>query len=146
MGNLRHQGDFRWEGLDILKYKEDGHHFKDITRQLLYGGRQEMPIQLRYFEIGPGGHSTLERHEHVHVVMVLRGSGEALVEGLVRPLDPFDLVEIPPGSWHQFRATNGETLGFLCIVRTERDRPELPRGEYLEVLGRQPGVAEFIRA
>jgi hypothetical protein len=29
-------------------------------------------------------------------------------------------------TWHQFRAADGEPLGFLCMVTTERDRPQLP--------------------
>ena len=31
------------------------------------------------FEIAPGGHSTLERHDHAHSVIILRGRGQALV-------------------------------------------------------------------
>jgi quercetin dioxygenase-like cupin family protein len=145
MSVTQHQGSFRWENLDLLKYKEEGCHFRDITRQLLYKGRPELDVQLRYFEIGPGGHSTLERHNHVHVVMIMRGSGEGLVEGHVHRLSPFDVVEIPPRSWHQFRATSNETFGFLCLVRTDRDHPELPTAENLADLKANKEVADFIR-
>jgi quercetin dioxygenase-like cupin family protein len=145
MGVTLNSGAFRWENLDVLKYKEEGHHFKDITRQLLYGGRPELAVQLRYFEIGPGGYSTLERHEHVHFVVILRGRGKGLVEGRLQKLAPLDTVEVPPKSWHQFRADADETFGFLCLVRSERDKPELPSGEHLSELRRDPEIAAFIR-
>ena len=53
--------------LDLaLAYKADGDHFRDITRQVLFGAETGGASELRYFEIGPDGHSTLERHEHTH--------------------------------------------------------------------------------
>src|SRR2546427_2468983 len=48
------------------------------TRQTLLGeGTGEEPFNFvtRYFEIQPGGYSTLERHQHPHAVVVLRGRG-----------------------------------------------------------------------
>jgi mannose-6-phosphate isomerase-like protein (cupin superfamily) len=39
-------------------------------------------------------------------------------------LVPFDCVFVAPGEPHQFRADDGEPLGFLCMVDRERDRPE----------------------
>jgi ribulose-bisphosphate carboxylase large chain len=32
-------------------------------------------FHVRYFEIAPGGYSTLEKHEHEHVVIPIRGRG-----------------------------------------------------------------------
>ena len=75
-----------------------------------------MQGELRYFEMAPGGFSTLERHEHMHAVLILRGRGHCLVGGEVRPVETRDLVTVPPMTWHQFRATKGEPLGFLCMV------------------------------
>lgn len=34
------------------------------------------------FEVSPGGHSTLERHQHVHAVMILPGTGRCSVGDL----------------------------------------------------------------
>lgn len=146
MGVIRSTGPFRWEDVNVLEYKETGSHFKDITRQVLLGGHAELGVELRYFEIGAGGHSTLERHEHVHFVVVVRGAGDALVEGRVQRIRPLDLIEIPPRSWHQFRATCGEPFGFFCLVRTDRDKPELPTEAHLAELRGDPAVAAFIRA
>ncbi len=91
-----------------------------------------------------GGYSTLERHEHVHAVMILRGRGQCLLGDQVRSVKPFDLITIPAWTWHQFRATEGEPLGFLCMVNAERDRPRLPSEQELAALAALPDVAMFL--
>jgi len=138
------QGEGRWEGVDILTYKaDDGAPFKDVTRQVLFDS-PALGCELRYFEVAPGGHSTLERHEHVHAVMILRGQGQCMVGGDVRDVRERDLISIPPLTWHQFRASATEPLGFLCMVNRERDRPQLPTGAELDAMRRLPGVARFL--
>jgi len=62
-------GPFRWDGIPVLAYKDAGSHFRDVTRQVLFEG-EGIGAEVRYFEIGPGGWSTLERHEHVHAVFI----------------------------------------------------------------------------
>ena len=58
--------DFRWDGVELRPYKEDERAlFKAITRQVLFSD-PDMAGELRYFEVAPGGFSTLERHEHMH--------------------------------------------------------------------------------
>ena len=124
---VRHaDGAFHWEGVEVRKYKEEGAApFKDVTRQVLFEG-EDLPAQLRYFEVAPGGWTTLERHEHVHAVMVIRGHGECLVGDKAYTIDEHDLVSVPPMTWHQFRAAPDQPLGFLCLVAAKRDRPQLP--------------------
>ena len=95
--------------------------------------------------MAPGGHTTLERHEHVHAVMVVRGRGRALVGDAIHDLGLNDLVQVPASTWHQFRAPDDEPLGFLCLVNAERDRPELPGPADLDALRADPERAEFIR-
>jgi len=122
----RHDGAFHWEGVDVLQYKQAGTApFKDVTRQVLFDGTG-IPGQLRYFEVAPGGYTTLERHEHVHAVMVIRGRGRCLVGADAYDLETQDLVTVPPMTWHQFLAAADEPLGFICLVPSERDRPQLP--------------------
>ena len=137
-------GDFRWEQVAHQPYKQDGSApFKDISRQVLFH-QDALNCELRYFEMDADGFSTLERHEHAHAVMILRGHGKCLVGDEVRPVKPFDLVSIPAWQWHQFRATSHEPLGFLCMVNTLRDRPQLPSDADLSELRRLPAVAEFL--
>ena len=139
------KGDgFRWEGVELLAYKEDGSApFKAITRQVLFQ-RPELQCELRYFEMEAGGHSTLERHEHAHAVMIFRGRGTCLVGDEVREVAAPDLVFIPPMTWHQFRASKGEPFGFLCMVNAERDRPQLPTVEQLKELKENAAIARFL--
>jgi quercetin dioxygenase-like cupin family protein len=122
----RHSGDYRWQAVDVLAYKKEGAApFKDVTRQVLFEG-EELPAELRYFEVAPGGYTTLERHEHVHAVMVIRGKGQCLVGDNAWDIDLHDLVRVPPMTWHQFHAAPDAPLGFLCMVASARDRPQLP--------------------
>lgn len=135
----------RWPGIDVLAYKPVGTHFQDITRQVLFTGEQAAGVEVRYFEIAPGGHSTLERHAHVHAVIVVHGRGRVLVADAITPIAPFSLVHVPPFTWHQFRADEDAPLGFLCLVACERDRPVRPTPDDLAALTAHPEVAAFIR-
>ncbi len=138
------QREFLWEGVERRPYKEtDAAVFKGISRQTLFS-EPELAGELRYFEIEPGGFSTLERHKHVHGVMVIRGRGHCLVGTEVKPISPFDLITIPAWNWHQFRPLPGETLGFLCLVNSVRDKPVLPSDEELLALRSHPVVATFL--
>ncbi len=135
---------FRWEAVAHQPYKQDGSApFKDISRQVLFH-QDDLGCELRYFEMDAGGYSTLERHEHAHAVMILRGRGECLLGAEVRPVKQFDLVSIPSMVWHQFRATSGEPLGFLCMVNVLRDRPQLPTAEDLDRMRDNAVIARFL--
>ncbi len=138
--------DFRWEDVERMPYKEEGSApFRAISRQVLFAD-PALRCELRYFEMAAGGHSTLERHEHAHAVMILRGRGEAMVGGAVRALAPFDLVSIPAWAWHQFKASAGEPMGFLCMVNALRDKPQLPTEQDIAGLRADPAVAAFLDA
>jgi quercetin dioxygenase-like cupin family protein len=142
---IRQRGAFRWDGVEVEPYKREGTHFRDVSRQVLFGKEAGLASELRYFEIDSAGHSTLERHEHVHALMILRGGGRVLVGSALYDVEPFDLVRVPPRTWHQLRADAHRPLGFLCLVDTERDPPSRPTEEQLEALRSDPGVAAFIR-
>jgi quercetin dioxygenase-like cupin family protein len=137
--------NFDWDEIPVLKYKEDGTHFKDIIRKTFFEGSSGLGAEFRYFEIASGGHSTLEYHDHIHLVMIIRGSGRALVGDKIFECRPFDFIQIEPQTWHQFQANENEPFGFLCIVNTDRDRPHRPDELELEVLRSEPEVAAFIK-
>lgn len=117
---------FRWEGIPERRYKEEDGTFRGVLRQTLLGeGEQEAALAFltRYFEIAPGGWSTLERHGHPHAVVVLAGRGHVVLGEETFSLAAHDCVYVAPDTPHQFRADQGEPLGFLCIVDRDRDRP-----------------------
>jgi mannose-6-phosphate isomerase-like protein (cupin superfamily) len=138
------EAGFRWQDVAYQPYKQEGTApFKDISRQVLFH-EAALGCELRYFEMDAAGYSTLERHEHTHAVMILRGHGQCMVGEEVRDVKPFDLVTIPGWTWHQFRATAGEPLGFLCMVNMQRDRPVLPTDDELTAMKQSPVVARFL--
>jgi ribulose-bisphosphate carboxylase large chain len=108
----------------VLEYKPAADHHCGVLRSILVGqGGERTSFHARYFEIAPGGHTTLERHQHEHVVVVLRGAGEVILGDAVHPLGFGDTVYVAPQEVHQFRNPSAEPFGFLCLVDAVRDRP-----------------------
>lgn len=142
---IKYLDNYDWENVALLPYKEEGTCYKDITRQVLCEGLADVPCQLRYFEMAPDGYSTLEHHQHAHLVMIFRGEGEVLLGAKIHAVREKDVITIPAHTWHQFRATKGTSFGFLCLVNVERDKPVLPTEEDLEQLRQDPDIAAFIR-
>ncbi|MFN7572150.1 MAG: cupin domain-containing protein [Betaproteobacteria bacterium] len=119
-------GDYRWDEVERLRYKDEGSApFRDITRQVLFA-QPDQGCELRYFEVAPGGYSTLERHQHTHAVLILRGRGTVRIGDETHSIAEHDLVTVEPMTWHQFYAAADSALGFLCLVGKERDKPQLP--------------------
>ena len=143
--HVRQTQPFRWEGVDVKPYKSEGAHFSGVTRQVLFAGGEGLGCELRYFEVAPGGWSSLERHRHAHAVMIVRGSARVLVGDRVIVAGTHDLVSVPPLTWHQFQTSGDEPLGFLCMVDCDRDVPERPGAEALAALRRHPVVGGFIK-
>ncbi|MGA1158692.1 MAG: cupin domain-containing protein [Candidatus Nanopelagicaceae bacterium] len=145
--NLSQSEPFRWQGVTEYIYKADSDFstFKDVTRRKLFIDPDKSGIELRYFEISPSGHTTLEKHDHIHLVVPIRGGGMCLVDNKLYKLELNDVIHVPSWAWHQFRANEDDYLGFLCLVTCDRDRPTLPTRQDLEILKKDPLVAEFIR-
>ena len=62
------------------------------------------------------GHAT-QRHYHAEaeeIYYVVEGSGEMELDGDRRQVEVGDAVLIPPGAWHQIRASGATRLRFLC--------------------------------
>ena len=145
MDAIRRFDDYRWDDVDLLQYKEEGSApFKAITRQVLFHN-PALKCELRYFEMAAGGYSTLERHEHMHAVLILRGNGEVLIGDAVKKIATNDLVTVDPMTWHQFRASADAPMGFLCMVNAERDRPQLPTEDELKAMKSNPAIAVFLK-
>ncbi len=132
---MKHEFDaaaFAWSGIDPEGYRagrEDlpDQGFRGVTRHTITSA-ETVPcgFEVRYFEIAPSGYTRLERHEHVHSVTVLRGSGYAVVGDELLIVSAHDHVYVPPLTFHQFVNDGDKPLGFLCVVDAERDRPQLP--------------------
>ena len=58
-----------------------------------------------------------QRHYHAvseEIYFVLDGTGAMEVDGDTREVGPGDAILLPPGAWHQIRATGDAELRFLC--------------------------------
>src|SRR5690349_15832167 len=110
---LRWQPGFRWDGAPAEAYKAAADHWCGVARTSLAGERGEQTaFHVRYFEIAPGGFSSLEHHRHEHVVIVLRGRGEVWLGDEAHPLGFGDVVYVAPHEVHQFRNRGEEPFGF----------------------------------
>ncbi len=139
---------FRWAGIPVTEYKPTpatADDFAGITRQTLFGHAGEtLSFEARYFEIAPGGWSSLECHEHAHAVIGLRGVGKALIGDTVQTLGFLDLAYIGANCVHRLVNDGDSPFGFLCIVDAKRDRPRRLRPSDVPDLLAQPALASLI--
>ena len=111
----RYKGDFDWEGVSLSRYPSE--EMKGVSVRWLIGPAEKAPnFALRYFEIEPGGWSSLDQHAHDHGVVILRGRGRVLMGEEEFEVTFGDVVYIPPWEVHQFKNIGDEPLGFLCII------------------------------
>jgi ribulose-bisphosphate carboxylase large chain len=125
--HLAFREDFTWVGRPVSEYKaDDALPFRDVTRHELLGRFGEgAAFDLRYFEVGPGGYSSCEKHAHTHAIIAVRGKGVLVVGDKRYDLRPLDIAHVPPLAAHQLRnEAADEPFGFFCIVDHERDRPQ----------------------
>jgi ribulose-bisphosphate carboxylase large chain len=126
--HLRFSKKFKWQGRPAQQYKAGSAlPFKGVIRHELVGRAGERTaFDVRYFEIAPGGYSSLEKHVHTHCIVALRGKGSLQVGENIHTLKPFDVAYVPSSAVHQLRNQSRQPFGFFCIVDHERDRPAAP--------------------
>ena len=129
---LAHRPGFEWSGRPSSPYKDA----RDLAQDLAFKGVRRVELvgrfgehsrtDLRYFEIEPGGYSSLEKHLHTHIVIGARGRGVLVLGSRRETLAPMDVASIGPLEVHQLRNESSEPFGFFCIVDHDRDRPTAP--------------------
>jgi len=141
---------FRWSRIDPQAYKFSlgdlrGMGWRGVSRYTL-ASPSAIPVnfELRYFELAPGGYSSLEKHSHVHAIIVLRGQGRAVVGQQVFDLAPFDFLYVPPGTPHRWVNEGAEPFGFLCPVDAQRDPPEPITDKEWDALKETPATAPYV--
>ena len=125
---IRAAGDDGWAGIEPRAYRDGEGPFHGVVRHTLLGGRDAsdaLDFELRYFEVEPGGYTSLERHGHAHAVVVVRGAGSVRLGDRTETIGLLDVVYVAPHEVHRFEAGEAGGLGFLCVVDRERDRPRL---------------------
>ena len=141
---------FRWTGVEPQAYKFNlgdirGMGWRGVTRFTLAGpAAWPVDFELRYFELAPGGYSSLEKHTHPHIIITLRGQGRAVVGRDVFTLDPFDIVQVPPQTPHRWLNEGREPFGFLCPVNAHRDTPQPLSPDEWAALRDDPTIAPYV--
>ena len=113
----RYAGDFDWEGVELGTYPP-GKEIKGVTVRWLIGPREDAPhFAIRYFEVQPGGYTSLDQHAHDHGVVVMRGRGRVRLGDKEFAIAPHDVVYVPGNEVHQFHNAGDEPFGFFCTIR-----------------------------
>mgnify|MGYP003700704599 CR=1 FL=1 len=73
---------------------------------------------VREIVVDPTGVTPRHSHDYEHEVVVLDGAGTFFFDGEERTLKPGDVVYVPAGHEHQFRADKESALRFLCMTPT----------------------------
>ncbi|MEN2994733.1 MAG: cupin domain-containing protein [Thermodesulfovibrio sp.] len=112
----------KWQGLKSIPYKDTQGNWAFIKRIPIFSS-ENANFEVRYFEIAPGGKSSLEYHNHIHLVICIKGKGKLRLGKDYKTIKYLDIVYIAPNEVHQLLNPFKEPFGFLCIVDKERDRP-----------------------
>jgi len=111
--------NFTWDGARKRVYKGAS----QATETWLIGKAEGAGnFAMRYYELGPGGHSREEDHPYDHGVMIVRGRGEVTIGDEVYPIEQGDVIYIEPDARHQVRNTGDETLGWVCVIPAKREK------------------------
>jgi quercetin dioxygenase-like cupin family protein len=119
------KGTFTWKGIKTAVYKPAKDNWSGIIRRALVGEDLKTKSLLRYFELAPGGRSSLEKHRHEHIVVGIRGKGMAMLAKKHYTVNYLDVVYVSPNTPHQFSNPFNAPFGFLCIVTAKRDKPKI---------------------
>lgn len=137
-----------WEGVAVEGYRPGDDAAKSgVSRHTIVGGRKDdrrdpgPAMELRYFEVQPGGASRLEKHEHEHYVIVRDGAGYAIVGDTVSEVGPSDVIYVGALELHQFVNRGDRPFGFFCFVDACRDYSQQATDEELERLMASPAGA-----
>lgn len=126
----KHKVNCSWQGIKTERYKQSGSEWSDITRKTLIGNHNETSkFHLRYFEIASGGRSSFEKHRHEHVVICVKGKGEAVIGKKIYKINNLDVLYLSPNTPHQLKNPFKNPFGFFCIVNAKRDKPKILTAE-----------------
>lgn len=95
------------------------------TRQVLIGPDEAPNFSLRRFTMEPGGGMPLHTNQVEHEQYVLRGRATVTVGDEEIAVEAGDVLYIPAGVPHSYRAEGEGPFQFLCVVPNEPDRIDL---------------------
>jgi quercetin dioxygenase-like cupin family protein len=95
------------------------------VRQVLIGPDEGPNFALRRFVMEPGGGMPIHTNAVEHEQYVLRGQATIRIGEETHRVSADDVVYIPAGVPHGYRAEGDEPFEFLCVVPNQEDRIEI---------------------
>jgi quercetin dioxygenase-like cupin family protein len=95
------------------------------SRQVLTRPGEGSGFHMRRFIMEPGGGMPRHRNSVEHQQFVLRGAATIGLGDRVLSVQAGDVVHIPGGTPHWYRAEGDEPFEFLCVVPDDQDTIEL---------------------
>ena len=95
------------------------------SRQVLIGETEGPHFQMRRFVMQPGGGMPRHTNAVEHEQYVLRGAATIGIGSETFDVSAGDVVFIPAGVPHWYRASGAEPFEFLCMVPNLPDRIEV---------------------
>ena len=95
------------------------------VRQVLIGPDEGPNFALRRFIMEPGGGMPIHTNTVEHEQYVLRGRATIRIGDETHRVAADDVVYIPAGVPHGYRAEGNEPFEFLCVVPNGEDRIEI---------------------
>jgi quercetin dioxygenase-like cupin family protein len=119
-----------WIYRDVPLREYSGLASTGVTKQVLVGSDEgASDFVVRYFTVPPGGHTALDQHEHQHGVVIVQGKGRVLLGNEWHEIGAGDSVFTDTNEVHQFEAAGDQPLGFVCVIPTWAEQPDLRRRE-----------------
>jgi quercetin dioxygenase-like cupin family protein len=73
-------------------------------------------LNIKLFEMQPGGYSPLHQHPELHRLLITGGKGTLSNGQKTLPLQTGDIVYIEPNEPHQLKTVGTEPLKFVCLT------------------------------
>ena len=143
--------NYRWDTIDLVDYKSISEKsdikvtFNNINRQNIITKKDGVDFEVRLFECGPYGFSTLEKHQHTHIVMIARGNGKVIIGKNIYNAKPFDYFIIPEWHPHQLINTGEKPFAFFCTVNAKRDNFKLLSEEEISQLRINKDIDKWVK-
>ncbi len=140
--------DFCWDGIEKQQYKDEtneGISFQNVSRQNIVTSKDGVDFDVRYFEIGQNGFTSLEKHQHTHIVTIARGDGKVVIGDNIYDAALSDYFIIPEWTPHQLINVGGEPFGFFCTVNAKRDKPQMLSPEEVDKLRQNAKIDKYIK-
>ncbi|MDQ8204094.1 cupin domain-containing protein [Pelagicoccus sp. SDUM812003] len=94
-------------------------------RSVMISSEQAPHFALRRFVMEPGGGMPLHTNTVEHEQYILKGSAEVVIGETVYQISEGDVVYIPAGVPHSYKADAEKGFEFLCMVPNKQDVIEI---------------------